>query len=115
MVLWETFNSLDLTVELRPVVKYSERADDEDEEEEEDRPVALLGTDFEVYLTDSVVGFGKTEDDVLKEWGDRRKPVLDVEYGDVHWLTRPRHQELQLVYVAVSLKPPFRSVVANTS
>lgn len=94
MAVWETFGRLGLEASVKPVlrdegVKYEERDN------------WVVGNDRALHL--SKVGradCNEVMDLHIGEW--RGGETLTFE--EIHWLTDPSHKEIQLPYIAVSLR-----------
>lgn len=90
MMIWETFGRLGLDTQVKPVLKYDNGYDE---------TKLFLGNSTEYYMS----GWCRVEGEeamsaMIEEW----RGGENLEDNDIFWLSAPKHEELQLTYIAVS-------------
>ena len=102
--VWESFKALGIDVRIAPVVKMDAdvRGQYEDDSDDGKGPgngppsEYIIGDKFGVKLDRRLeVESAEEYDELFTEWGS---------YSDdpIHWLTKPKHSEMQIIYTAAS-------------
>lgn len=97
MVIWETFVRLGLESSVKPVLNL----EDFYEYEDPNKDPMVIGKDRALYMSEMMrIEDYSQMDEQIREW--RGGETLDSQ--EVHWLTEPNHKQLQLAYIAVSIR-----------
>lgn len=97
MIIWEAFGRLGLKASVKPVLSLEYFYEDEDE----DKDRMVVGNDRALHMSRMMRIEDYSEmDEQIKEW--RGGETLNSE--EVHWLSKPTHKQLQLAYIAVSIR-----------
>lgn len=100
MIIWEALGRLGLKASVKPVLSLEYFYDDEDE----DKDRMVVGNDRALHMSRMLrIEDYSDMDRQIKEW--RRGETLNSE--EVHWLSKPTHKQLQLAYIAVSIRLKF--------
>lgn len=96
MIIWEAFGRLGLEASVKPVLSLEYFYDDEDQ----DRMIVGNDRAFHMSRMMRIEGYDEMNEQIRRWSGGE---TLNSE--EVHWLSKPTHKQLQMAYIAVSIRP----------